>query len=103
MNTLLAYDAEELEAASNNEEHNPEVRKALTAFIQGNHQKYTLYQLSTMLHVTPSFIQSVLTPEQLRRVGRRPAATILILRDYDTSWEEDSTQWLEKEKERDED
>ena len=92
MNTLLTCDRDELEISAALEENNPEVRKALEKFVQGNYQKYTLYQLATMLNVTPAFIQSVLTEEQLRRVGRRPAATILILRDYD-KWEEDKASW----------
>lgn len=81
MNALLQYDIEDLTVGS--EIDDPSVRKVLTKFLQKNSQKFTMQQLTTMLGVTPAFIGSVLTIEQLRRLGRRPAATILILRDYD--------------------
>ena len=41
-----------------------------------------------MLGVTPGFIQETLTTTQLKRAGRKAAATVLIIRDIDW-WEKD--------------
>ena len=69
-------------------------REDIKKFIRANYQKYTIYQLSEMLGVTPGFIQETLSLTQIKRAGSRAAATVLILRDIDM-WSEDSTKWHE--------
>lgn len=62
--------------------------KDLRKFIEVNYQKFPIYELSEMLGVTPGFIQETLTTTQLKRAGRKAAATVLIIRDIDW-WEKD--------------
>ena len=64
----------------------------LKKFILVNYQKFPIYELSEMLGVTPGFIQETLSVTQLKRAGRKAAATVLILRDID-KWEEDKKIW----------
>lgn len=93
MNTLSDYDKDDLAFAAEVEnEETQEVRKVLKQFLETNHQKYTLYQMSLMLNVTPAFIQDQLSDIQRKRCGRRATTTIVILRDMD-KFEEDKDKW----------
>lgn len=93
MSTVSDFDRDTLAFASEvDSEDTQATREVLHKFIQANYQKYTLYQLSLMLNVSPAFIQSQLTSLQVTRCGRRATPTVLILRDID-KFEEDKLKW----------
>lgn len=50
-------------------------------FIKENYTKLTMLQLTRMLGITPGVIQDVLSDTQLRKVGSRAVASVLIVRD----------------------
>jgi len=59
-------------------------QKTIEKFVKANYQKYTIFQLTRMLGVTPGVIQDILTDSQMRTAGKRAASSVIIVRDATT-------------------
>lgn len=57
------------------------LRELLTTFLRTNCRLFNIEQLTSMLGVSPVFIQEVVTPAQFAAIGTRPTATIVFIRD----------------------
>lgn len=55
--------------------------EVIKKFVIQNHRKFTIYQLTQMLGVTPGTLQDMLTPQQFSRVGSRAVPSMVIVRD----------------------
>jgi len=80
MNILSKYDDADDMAFRGKEE--------IAKFIRQNYRKFTIYQLTRMLNITPGVVQDILTDTQLKLCGRRAAHSVVFIRDASTFQED---------------